>query len=139
MKTVSLKSLAAKMKNLDFCMMTTTDGRGTQHTRPMSNNGQVEYDGTSWFFTYLDSNKVRQIQNHPHATLTYQTPDMLFVECYGDASVITQKSMMADHWVEELNRWFPQGLETPDICMVKVTANRVRFWDQEGDGEYRPA
>ncbi len=139
MNAVSLKRLAEKMKNLDFCMMTTTDGRGTQHTRPMSNNGQVDYDGSSWFFTYLDSNKVRQIEANPHATLTYQTKDMLFVECYGDASVITQKSKMADHWMDELSQWFPQGLETPGICMVKVTASRVRFWDQDGDGEYRPS
>lgn len=50
MEKVSLKKVAAIMKNLDFCMMVTKDGRNTLHSRPISNNGEVEYDGDSWFF-----------------------------------------------------------------------------------------
>ncbi len=137
MKKASLKTLAEKMKDLDFCMMITQDGRGTFHSRPMSNNGKVEYDGNSWFFTFEGSNKVKQIETHPHVSLIYQNDDMLFIECYGDASIIRQKSIMQDKWVDELSMWFPEGLETPGICMVKVTASRVQFWHKEEEGEYK--
>ncbi len=58
MKSNSLKQIAEKMRQLGFCMMTTVDGRGTQFSRLMSNNGEVEYDGNSWFFTYEQSDKV---------------------------------------------------------------------------------
>jgi general stress protein 26 len=127
------------MKNLDFCMMVTHDGRNVYHSRPMSNNGKVEYDGTSWFFTYTDSNKVKQIESDPKVSLIYQTDDMLFLECYGIASIVTQKSMLADKWMKEFEMWFPQGLETPGICMVKVVAKRVQFWHKEEEGEYNAA
>ena len=137
MKTASLGTLAKKMKNLDFCMMVTQDGHHGYHSRPMSNNGKVEYDGNSWFFTYEDSNKVRQITNDPKVSLIYQTDDMLFIECYGRASIIHQKSMLAEKWIDELKMWFPQGIDTPGICLIKVTANRIQFWDKEGEGEYR--
>ena len=137
MKTASLGTLAKKMKNLDFCMMVTQDGRHGYHSRPMSNNGKVEYDGNSWFFTYEDSNKVRQITNDPKVSLIYQTDDMLFIECYGRASIIHQKNMLAEKWIDELKMWFPQGIDTPGICLIKVTANRIQFWDKEGEGEYR--
>ena len=137
MKQASLKAIAAKMKNLDFCMMVTQDGRGTLHSRPMSNNGKVEYDGNSWFFSYMDSNKVRQIEKDAKVTLIYQTDDMLFINCYGSASIITQKSKMQEMWVEDLNRWFPEGIETPGICLIKVEAKTVQFWHKAEEGEYK--
>jgi general stress protein 26 len=69
MKKASIKTLAEKMKNLDFCMMITQDGRGSLHSRPMSNNRKVEYDGNSWFFTNEDTHKVRQIEADPKVSL----------------------------------------------------------------------
>ena len=137
MKKASIKTLAEKMKNLDFCMMITQDGRGSLHSRPMSNNRKVEYDGNSWFFTNEDTHKVRQIEADPKVSLIYQTDDMLFIECYGHASIIRQKSILQEKWIDELSRWFPEGVETPGLCMVKVTATRVQFWHKEEEGEYK--
>lgn len=137
MQKASLKSIAEKMKNLDLCMMVTADGRGTFHSRPMSNNGKVEYDGNSWFFTYEGSNKVKQLEKDHTVSLIFQTIDLLFIECYGTASIIKQKSILEDKWIDELSRWFPEGLETPGICLVKVTASRVKYWHKEEEGEYK--
>lgn len=137
MKKASLETLAKKMKNLDFCMMITQDGRNSFHSRPMSNNGKVEYDGNSWFFTYEDSNKVKQIEADPKVSLIYQNDKMLFIECYGHASIIRQKSILQEKWIDELSRWFPKGLETPGICLIKVNATRIQFWDKEEEGEYK--
>ncbi|RYY68843.1 MAG: pyridoxamine 5'-phosphate oxidase [Chitinophagaceae bacterium] len=137
MKKASLATIASKMKNLDFCMMITQDGRNAYHSRPMSNNGKVEYDGNSWFFTYEDSNKVRHIEGDHKVSLIYQTDKMLFIECYGQASIVKQKSILQEKWIDELERWFPQGIETPGICLIKVNATRIQYWDREGEGEYK--
>jgi general stress protein 26 len=137
MKKASLKAIAKKMKALDLCMLVTQDGRGSLHSRPMSNNGKVEYDGDSWFFTYEDTHKVKQIEADPKVSLIFQTPKDLFIECYGYASIIRQRSMMEERWMDELSMWFPQGLDTPGICMLKVSASRVRFWQNEESGEYK--
>lgn len=137
MKKASLKTLAEKMKNLDFCMMITQDGRNSLHSRPMSNNGKVEYDGNSWFFTNEDTHKVRQIEADPKVSLMYQTDDMLFIECYGHASIIRQKGIMEEKWLDELTQWFPQGIETPGLCLIKVAATRVQFWHKGEEGEYK--
>ena len=58
----------------------------------MSNNGKVEYDGDSWFFTYEDSNKVDQIKKNHHVNLLYQTEDMLFIECIGKGEIVKDKT-----------------------------------------------
>ena len=137
MEKVSLKKVAAIMKNLDFCMMVTKDGRNTLHSRPMSNNGEVEYDGDSWFFSYRDSNKVKQIENNPMISLIFQTADMTFVDCYGMATITENRTLMEEKWVKGLEMWFPDGIETEGICLIKVSAHRIQFWGKHGDGEYR--
>ena len=50
------------MRDLDFCMLTTHAADGGLHARPMSNNGEVEFDGDVWFFSE-DGHHVRS-----HAT-----------------------------------------------------------------------
>lgn len=137
MKKLSLKEVAKTMKNLDFCMMVTKDGRNTLHSRPMSNNGEVEYDGDSWFFSYEDSNKVKQIKDNLMVSLVFQTVDMTFVDCYGKATILTNKNMIREKWVPGLEQWFPEGPETEGICLIRVTADRIQMWGKGGDGEYR--
>lgn len=134
METLNLSAVAKKMAKLDICMMQTRDGRGTLHSRPMSNNGEVEYDGNTWFFTYEDTAKVRQIKKNSKTTLIYQTDQMLFVEVCGRSKIITDKSKMKDLWFDELSRWFPDGLETPGICLINVVAERVHIWDKGDEG-----
>lgn len=136
MKKASLKTIAEKMKDLDFCMMVTQDGRNTLHSRPMSNNGEVEYDGNSWFFTYDQSTKVKQIKKNPNVTLLFQRK-LLFIECYGKATITKDPGLMHEKWSKELAMWFPQGLDTPGICLVKVAASRIHFWDKGEEAEYK--
>jgi len=42
--------IAKLMAAMDFCMLTTRTKGGRLHARPMSNNGEVEFDGDVWFF-----------------------------------------------------------------------------------------
>lgn len=137
MKKVSIKEVAKIMKDLDFCMMVTKDGRNTLHSRPMSNNGKVEYDGDSWFFADEKSNKVKQIESNQMVSLIFQTDDMTFVDCYGEASILTNKNMIREKWVPGLEQWFPEGPETEGVCLIRVSAHRVQFWGKSGDGEFR--
>ena len=137
MKKTSIKEIAKIMKGLDFCMMVTKDGRNTLHSRPMSNNGKVEYDGDSWFFADINSKKIKQIKNNPMISLVFQTDDMTFVDCYGMATVTQNQALLEEKWVEGLERWFPEGPKTPGVCLIKVAAHRVQFWGKSGDGEYR--
>ena len=54
-----LQPIAALLAKLDICMLATRAEDGGLHGRPMSNNGEVEWDGDSWFFA-----RVRQPQGH---------------------------------------------------------------------------
>jgi general stress protein 26 len=101
----------------------------------MSNNGEVEYEGDSYFFTWEDSTKVKNIQEHPMASLAFQGNDMLFIHVNGEASLIHQRARMEPYWNKELERWFPEGLDTPGVVMIKVSARHIKYWHKEDEGE----
>ena len=46
-----LGKLREIVKAVDICMLTTVDERGDLHSRTMSNNREVEFDGDLRFFT----------------------------------------------------------------------------------------
>lgn len=138
----TLHDLSKAMRDLDFCMLTTGSGRLT--SRPMSNNGDVEYDGDSWFYAYEDSAKIRDIEQDPAVGLTFTEGKSLlgkpglFIAIDGRAELIRDQAQFEAHWTKSLELWFPQGTETPGMILIKVHAERIRYWDGEEQGEWRP-
>ena len=138
-----LHALSKKMAKLDFAMLATQAADGTATARPMSNNGDVEYHGDSYFFAYRNSRKVSDIAARPQVVLSYTGAagmlggPPLFVAVEGQAHLIDDKAQFEAHWTKDLDRYFPDGIDTPGIVMIKVTADRIRYWDGGDEGEIR--
>ena len=64
------RAIAELIKDIDICMFVTR-ADGAVRGRPMSNNGKVEYDGDSWFFSLRDTPKVEEIEADPRVELAY--------------------------------------------------------------------
>ncbi len=140
MPELQMSDIAAKLKKIDFCMMSTKGSAEEISNRPMSNNGDVEYDGDSWFFSYDGTRKIADIERDPGVTLAFTEPPSLlgkpgiFISIEGEASLVREKSEFERHWMKDLNRWFPDGIDTPGLILVKVHAERVHYWDGEDNG-----
>lgn len=140
MSDLTLHDLSKKMAKLDFAMMATRSTDGTLTARPMSNNGDVDYTGDSYFFADDASRKVAELRADPHVTLTYTGAvgmlggPPLFVTIEGGAELIRDKAAFAEHWTKDLDRYFPQGIDTPGVVMLKVTATAIRYWDGGDEG-----
>lgn len=137
MARMSLEELSEKMRKIDFCMLSTPEWEGGVSSRPMSNNGDVEYDGDSWFFSFEDTRKVNAIRRDPGVSLSFSgTPSLLgkpgiFVAIEGDASLTRERTEFERHWVKDLERWFTDGIDTPGLVLIKVHARRIEYWDGE--------
>lgn len=142
--TKTLSDISEAMKSIDFCTLTTHAPGGTIGARPMSNNSEVDYEGDSWFFTYQDRQMVADIERDPNVGVTYLGSAGLkgvlgapgqYIHVEGTAQVIRDKTGFAEHWDSSLDRWFPQGVDTPGLVMLQVTADRIHYWDGEDEGE----
>ena len=140
----TIGDLAKAMGKIDFAMLTTRTEGGQLATRPMSNNSDVEWDGDSYYFTYDDTRTVSDIERDPHVALSFQGragilgAPPLFVAVEGEAGIIRDKATFADHWTSDLERWFPDGIDTPAMALIKVAAVRIHYWDGEEEGEVAP-
>ena len=135
-KKTSIKKVAKLMRDLDFCMLTTLPMRGGTHSRPMSNNREVEFDGDVWFFSAADSRKVREIGADPRVELSYADPARyLFVSLSGEATIVRDPKRKRALWMKELERWFDEGPESDEVVLIRVTPKTVAYWTKDGDDE----
>ncbi len=137
MKEWKLEDLRDKMQDLDICMFTTTGKDGELISRPMSNNGDVEYDGNSFFFSYEDSNIVQELKENDDTNLSFQGKGKLYLSISGKSIIIKNKAKMKEHWVDSLDTWFKEGLETPGVVMIHVKADKIKYWQNNDGGEIK--
>lgn len=133
----NLKEITSKMRELDICMFTTQTSRGLLTSRPMSNNGDVEYDGNSYFFTYEKSQKVKDIKQNSQVILNFKGANDLYISLGGKARLINNKEKLKEHWLDELNQWFPDGVDTQGVVMIHVKGDRIKYWQREDEGEVK--
>jgi general stress protein 26 len=125
-----LGKLREIVKAVDICMLTTFDERGDLHSRPMSNNRQVEFDGDLWFFTYGSSHKVDEIGRVPKVNASFaDVGAQQYASLTGRAEVVRDRAKIEELWQPQLRAWFPEGPETPDIALLKVSVERAEYWD----------
>jgi general stress protein 26 len=141
MTQMSLSDLAEKMRGIDIAMLSTKTASGEIASRPMSNNGDVDYDGDSYFFTLGASRMVGDIEKDSRVSLAFSiepgllSGDGLFVAVEGKAQIIRDRASFEAHWAPDLDIWFEQGVDTPDLVMLRVHATRIKYWEGEEQGE----
>ena len=141
MADLTLAEISEKMRDIDFTILSTRTEDGALAGRPMSNNREVEYDGDSYFFTMGDTRTVADIERDPNVGLGYQAKSGMlnmkpfFITVEGEASLIRDKAAFEKHWTKDLDSWFKEGVDTPGLTLVKVSAKRLHYWDGYDEGE----
>lgn len=121
------------MKNMDLCFMVTKDGDGLC-SRPMSNNAQVDWDGDNWFFTNGDTRKVTQLKVDPTVMLDF-SGEKDWVSLRGEATLHSDdKPLFEKHWTKDIDQWFPEGIDTPGLVLIQVTAREAELFGSSGEG-----
>ncbi len=139
MPAMSLSDLSEKMRRIDIAMLSTHTEGGDIAARPMSNNGEVEYRGQSYYFTWEQSRMVSDIARDPRVSLAFQSGDgHMYVAVEGEADLLRDKAAFRDHWTPDLDRWFEDGIDTDGIVMIRIRAKRISYWSGEDKGEITP-
>ncbi|TPM26460.1 pyridoxamine 5'-phosphate oxidase family protein [Mesorhizobium sp. B2-3-4] len=131
----SLAEIAEKMRAIDVAMLSTHTQNGAIAGRPMSNNQDVEYDGSSYYFTWDKSQVVEDIERDANVSLAFKGDDGFWVAVEGNAEIIRDKAAFEEHWNEDIDDWFENGTDTPGLAMIRIEAVRAHYWDGEDEGE----
>lgn len=125
----SIKKLGELIHEIKFAMLTSTHADGSLHSRPMATQ-QVEFDGSLWFFSGLNSEKVQELRANPEVNISYSSPDdQRYVSVSGLTEISRDRSKMKELWNPIFKAWFPKGLDDPDICLLHVDVTHAEYWD----------
>ena len=127
--------LSDKMRRMDIAILSTVTSDGSIAGRPMSNNAEVEYDGTSHYFTLQDTRTVGDIGKNPNVGLGFQGADGFYLAVEGKAEIVRDEAAFREHWTPDIDKWFADGIDTDGLVLVKVVADRAHYWDGRDEGE----
>ncbi len=130
-----VSQIAPIIRAIDICFLSTVNSDGHVHARPMSNNGEVEWDGDSWFFAPADGRAVSEISTNPAVVTAYRAEEgFKIVVVTGSASIENDPSLKQRYWLADLDRWFPNGPDDPNVVLIRVNAEHADWWTEEGSG-----
>ena len=123
------RKVAELVKDQRLAMLTTRDPFGTLISRPMALQ-EVEFDGDLWFFAYGNSDLVEQVALNPQVNVAFSdTKQNNWISISGTAERTDNRAKAEELWNPLLKAWFPDGLETPELTLVKVHAHSAEYWE----------
>ncbi len=124
----SIGKLKELLEDIDFAMLTTISG-GKLRSRPMSTQ-KFDFDGDLWFFTSDQTHKVEEIEADSRVNVAYSDPDdNTYVSVFGRAEMVKDRAKIEELWNPILKAWFPDGLDDPTLCLLKVKVEEAEYWD----------
>jgi general stress protein 26 len=127
------EKLVSLIRDIHIAMLTTVDSDGSRdilRSRPMGTI-EAEFDGDIWFFTSDQSGKVDDIAREHSVNVAYSSGEA-WVSVSGTASLVHDRAKMEALWNPVLKAWFPDGLDTPDIALLRVRVHEAEYWESHG-------
>jgi general stress protein 26 len=124
-----VRKLGEMIRDIRIAMLTTVDDQGRLHSRPMASQEAV-FDGDLWFFTKEHSLKVTEVMNERQVNVAMSNPHtQRYISMSGVAQLVMDPAKMASLWKPALKAWFPDGLQDPDLALLRVTVKTAEYWD----------
>ena len=128
-RDAAVQKLGEMIQDIEVAMLTTVDADGTLRSRPMVTQ-KTDFDGDLWFFTRADSAKVDEVRRDETVNLSYAAPSkQRYVSVSGTARLVRDRQKAEELWHPFLKAWFPDGLDDPDLALLKVSVERAEYWD----------
>ena len=126
-----IEKIHSLLSKFDTAMLVTHRPDGIDHARPMA-IAKVEPNCDVWFFTGGVSEKVYEIEGDSKVLLAFQKDHSVYVSLTGHAQLTADSTQATELWKPAFKIWFPQGLDDPNLLLIRVNAISAEYWDNTG-------
>jgi general stress protein 26 len=125
-----VRRLAKLVEKIHFTMLTTVNREdGALRSRPMTLQAR-EFDGEFWFFAGKHTAAVEDLMANSSVNLAFADPaHSRYVSVVGMGEVIDDKEKARELWNPVFKAWFPEGLEDPELTLIRVQVESADFWE----------
>ncbi|MBU7584023.1 MAG: pyridoxamine 5'-phosphate oxidase family protein [Nostoc sp. TH1S01] len=132
-----IQELQKLIEDIDYGMLTTVNDDGSLHSCPMYSINEIDAEGILWFFTSAKSHRVSEIEHNQQVNVSFTSCEQQrYVSISGTAQLLKDRQKMEELWKPELQTWFSQGLNEPDLGLLKVSVKQADYWDSSSS--YHP-
>ena len=118
--------LCELIQDMHLAMLTTVNEDGSLVSRPMAPL-EMANDGSIWFFTDLETAKVKQLKV---LNLSFSDVDKgTYVSISGHGEIHTNRELINRLWTPMAKPWFPDGPDSPNLCLIKIVPEVAEYWD----------
>lgn len=123
-----IQELRDLIDGIEVCMMTSSDGGGQLHSRPLQTQ-QMDADGHLWFLTTRSTRVVGEVHGRPAICLNYASRERnTYVAVYGSCQEIFDQAKISELWTPAHEVFFPAGRHDPDLTLLRVTPEMAECW-----------
>ncbi|ALF52421.1 pyridoxamine 5'-phosphate oxidase [Nostoc piscinale CENA21] len=132
-----VQQLQELIQDINSGMLTTVNDDGSLHSCPMYSINEIDAEGRLWFFTSANSHRVSEIEQNQQVNVSFSSCEQQrYVSISGTAQLLKDRQKMAELWKPELETWFSQGLDQPDLALLQVNIKQADYWDSSSS--YHP-
>lgn len=126
----SMSELLEVIKVGDIAMLTTIDENHILSSRPME-TCYINQEGEIFFFSTLDKHLSEELEVDVHVNVNYCfDADQEYVSISGNSTMYSSKEDIASFWQEKFQRWIPDGLDDPNLILLKIIPHRAEYWQE---------
>ena len=127
--TPELTRLGELIDSIEIAMLSTVEEDGQLRSRPLLTL-QMDQEGALWFITSIGSGKIGELDSHRRVCLSYCRPGRdSYVSVSGVTQILRDPSKARELWTTSLVQWVPDGVEDPELVLLKVTVEEAEYWD----------
>jgi general stress protein 26 len=128
-KQENVEKLRELLKGSRICMLSTYSLSNGIHTRPMSFN-ELTDNGEIYFFTNEYSAKTEEISVNNEVSISVSNEGKSnYLVLKATASLVKDKAKMEELFNPMVKLWFPDGLEDPNMALIKSDITSAEYWD----------
>jgi general stress protein 26 len=124
------------IRDIRIALLTTVDGEGRFHTRPIQTL-EFEADEVLWFFTDRASPKADEVRRDVRVSLGYADPSRhTYAAVSGTGTVFQDAAKARELWTIEQRAYYPDGPQDSRLALLRVQIERAEYWIAPGRVSY---
>lgn len=136
-KTLKAENAVEKIREIamdaNICMFVSDLSNLPLAGRPMATQ-EVDKEGNIWFMSDRNSNKNKEIVNDGKVQLFYShTSNYEYLSIFGTAEIVNDRSKIEELWTPMAKTWFKEGVDDPNIRLIKVKPEDAYYWDTKNN------
>jgi general stress protein 26 len=122
-------TLRELIEGIRFAMLVTVGPDGRIRSRPMT-TADAHEDDALYFLVHKGGMLVSDVRADEEVNVSYADPERLrFVSVSGRARVVEDRGLLEHLWKPAYRAFFANGLEDPDLSLLRVSVERAQTWD----------